>query len=92
MSATVNVTFPAAPADEQVTKYDVFQDGVLAATVNPTAGATSESASIPNVTPGVHAYTVQASNIWGPGPVSDPASTPPVCGKVINVSISITIA
>lgn len=83
--AKVTLSWPASPADEQVTGYSVTMDGTVVGT--PTA----PTCVVDPVTPGVHSFSVAPTNIWGPGPTSDSKATPPAAGKIGSLSISITV-
>jgi|GEM_PF-3635249 hypothetical protein len=84
--ATVSLSWPANPADENVIAYAVYQDGAL---VSSPAGTSVE---IPDVVPGAHVFEIAAINeAWGEGPKSDPGTTPKACTKVGIITIKITI-
>jgi|RhiMetdeSRZDD1v2_1073273.scaffolds.fasta_scaffold5047482_1 hypothetical protein len=73
------LSWPANPAAEQVTKYQVFwsqNGGAFSSAGFATGGATSfEIVSPP---PGVHAFKVKALNLAGASPDSPVASTPEI--------------
>lgn len=84
--ANVVLTWPANPAEEQVTGYNIFQDG------NQVGSTAETNFSINDIAPGVHEFTVAPVNVWGQGPLSDAVKTPPACSKIPSVSISIQIS
>lgn len=84
MAARVRLTWDPSPAPELVTGYNVYEDGVL-------AGNVVVPAFEKDIVPGIYAYTVAPVNVWGEGPLSDPVSTPPLCTKLGNISISISV-
>ena len=83
--ADVKITCTANPTEEAITGYKFFQDDVeIGLSAVPEFTVTS-------VAPGVHKYEVAAVNAWGPGPKSDPVSTPPAASKCGGVQINIVI-
>ena len=84
-TATVVLSWPANPADEQVSSYNVYRDGTVVG--SPTSPGFTDT----GVAPGVHSYEVAAVNIWGEGPHSDPVTTPAPCTKVVNVTINVSV-
>jgi hypothetical protein len=83
--ANVVLSWPANPTEEEVTGYNVFQDG------NSVGSTTTPGITVPDVAPGVHEFVVAPVNVWGQGPLSDPVKTPLACSKIPSVSISISI-
>jgi hypothetical protein len=83
--ATVNLTWTASPAEEQVSAYNVYVDTA------PFAAVQTPNATIPNIGAGAHSFAVAAVNVWGEGPLSDAVMTPPACGKIQNLNIQIVI-
>lgn len=83
--AQVKLNWTANDAVEQVTGYNVYQDGALLG-VSPTTEYIAA-----DVAPGAHVFEVAAANVWGEGPKSDPVSTPSAPSKVGGVSIAITV-
>lgn len=75
--ANVQLSWTANDAIEQVTKYNVYQDGTKVLEV------ASSPALLPNVVPGVRQFQVAPVNLWGEGPKSDPVVTPPAASKVV---------
>lgn len=75
MPTTVRVTWPAAPADEFVTGYQVKQskDG---GPFNVAATVQTNQFDLLNPTPGVYAFKIAAVNLAGVGPESPAASSP----------------
>ena len=82
--AKVTLSWPASPADENVSKYRVKMDGVV-------AGEPTEPTLMITADPGVHEFSVAPVNAWGPGPVSDSAVTPNAASKIPSLSITITV-
>lgn len=83
-AATVNLGWKANAANQQVTGYNVYVDGVKATTV---AGIT---ASV-TVTPGAHSIYVTAVNVWQESPPSNTVTTPPAATAPQNVVITGTL-
>ena len=67
------------PADEQVTEYRLYMDGVKVASTPAPPWPVIE------VTPGKHTFTATALNLWGEGPASDPVMLPPAASKAKNL-------
>jgi hypothetical protein len=64
------------PAEELVTEVEVFMDGTSL------GKATGNEYPAQIAEPGVHSFQVQAIGPYGPGPISDPVSTPPITSKL----------
>jgi hypothetical protein len=83
--ADIRVTWTQRPAAESATGYNIYRDAVKVGSV-PATTAEYIDKSVPA---GQHAYTVTATDMWGEGPASDPASTSPGVGKVTGVAIEV---
>ena len=68
------------PAEQQITQYEVYQDGVLLATVDA-EGDGSLRYDLVAVTPGAYDWTAKALNVWGVSVLSDPYVSPDGAGK-----------
>ncbi len=82
--AQVKITWPASPADEQVTGYQVLMDGEI-------IGTPAEPEFTAGVEPGVHTFAVASVNLWGPGPMSDSKATPAAATKITGVNLAIAV-
>lgn len=51
------------------------------------AGRMATQVALTNVVPGIHTYALTASNYWGESYLSNPASTPKVTGKPVNLHL-----
>ena len=68
---------------EQVTSYEMFQDGVsLGVTPAPM------HFDLQGVTPGAYDFTAIAINVWGPSDPSDPYISPPTAASPSNINMS----
>lgn len=83
--ANVVLTWPANPPEEEVTGYNIFEDG------NQVGSTAETNFTVADVPAGLHTFEVAPVNVWGQGPLSDPVKTPPACSKIPSVSISIQI-
>ena len=83
--AQVTVNWTQNPAEEIVSGYNAYVDGVLA-TPSPIVPP-----FVSDMAMGLHNVEIAAVNAWGEGPKSDPVSTPPAPSKPTGVSISITV-
>ena len=70
------------PAEEFVTGYEVFQDGV-------SLGATSAPLhfDLQGVTPGAYSFTVTAINAWGSSSPSNPYISPANATQPSNINM-----
>ena len=87
--ADVNLTWNPNPAEEQIEKYRVFQDGELV------GEPTEPQFTIPNAPEGEHEYQVSAVGLWGESDRSEPLRTPPAAsvpgGISIQINVSVTV-
>lgn len=75
MATTIQLSWPANPAGEQIQKYEVHQskDGEPFSIVgNPV----TPSLEILNPLPGVYSFKVRAVNLAGSGPFSNVSASP----------------
>ena len=77
---TLRVSWPANPAVEQVSKYEVFRslNGSAFASLGQIVGTQLD---IPNPSTGIHQYKVKAINVAGSSVESDIGNGPPVPSK-----------
>jgi hypothetical protein len=78
----------APPADQQVTEYEVYRDGVLYAIV-PAEADGSLRYDLDGMTPGIYAFTGRAVNLWGASDFSNPTVSPAPAGSPSGVSLSL---
>jgi len=76
----------APPADQQVTSYEVFQDGVSLAVVDAEADG-SLRYDLVGITPGVYEWTATAINAWGSSALPDPYVSPALAGQPLNIRL-----
>jgi hypothetical protein len=77
MATTLRVSWPANPADEQVTKYELFQskDGGPFTSLGLIVGTSKD---ILNPLTGVYRFKIKAWNLAGSSPESAVASSPAI--------------
>jgi len=79
-AADLNITWPAAPASEQVTSYEIWvgTNGTPAAySSNAVATTTGTNYTLADVPEGnVYSVQIKAVNLAGESPLSDAGSTP----------------
>ena len=63
------------PVEQQVTSYEVFQDGTSLGTVTAEADG-SLNYDLSGVTPGAYEFTAKAINVWGVSELSNPYTSP----------------
>lgn len=81
MATILRVTWPANPASDQVTKYNVFRSvNGSAFSLQGVVNAPANSIDIPNPS-GSYRFKVQAVNVAGVSPESDIADGPGVPTK-----------
>lgn len=89
-AGTVSLAWDPNPAAEEVTAYTVREGTSVVWGPKPGTAATLEG-----VAPGVHTYTLTASNSWGESSPSSPVSTPPAPsvpgGLRVTVTVDVTI-
>ena len=85
MAVTVNAArlqCDAPDPAEQVTSYEVFQDGVsLGITPAPL------NFDLNGITPGVYEFTATAINVWGVSSVSNPYISPTSATQPSNINM-----
>lgn len=92
VAADLTVTWPAAPAAEQVTHYEVWMgtNGVPGVGGGLVATTPDTNYTFTNITPGQsYSIAVRAVNLAGPGAFSDNVATAPPPGKVGTPVISV---
>jgi hypothetical protein len=88
MPTSIKLDWTANPASEFVTKYEVFESvngGAFAVKAN----ATGNTATIPNVLPGLYRYKVRAVNFVGNGPDSAVVDGPAAPSEVLDVTLTV---
>jgi hypothetical protein len=91
MPTTVRVTWPANPAEEQVSNYRLYQS-VNGGSFNfLTDKGTSTQHDILNPSPGVYAFKVEAQNLAGNSPQSDPGSSPGTPSKPGTPTVTVIV-
>ena len=75
------LVWDANPADQQVTKYTIYRDGIK---IGETSATTYDLAGI---SPGIYTFTVRAVNVWGESADSNPAVSPALAGNVSGVDL-----
>ena len=71
------------PAEQQVTGYECFQDGVSIGTTPAPLNF-----DLAGITPGTYNFTCVAFNVWGVSQPSDPYISPPIVGPPSNLNIT----
>lgn len=71
------------PAEQQITSYEVYKDGILEGTYD---GETLNY-DLVGVTPGAYDWTAKAFNVWGGSAFSDPYVSPSVVGSPSNLNV-----
>ncbi len=83
--ANVELAWQPNPPEEGVTGYVIYRNATELARTPQTSWVDQ------NVTPGQYVYEVASFNVWGDGPHSDPAKTPPAASKPSGVILSIKV-
>ncbi len=73
----------APPADQQITHYNIYQDGVDIATFYGEV----LSYDLAGVVPGAYNWTVEACNVWGCEMTPDPYISPGGAGSPMNLKL-----
>ena len=75
------------PVEQQVTSYEVFQDGASLGTV---AAETDGSLryDMSTITPGAYEFTAKAINVWGVSSLSNPTQSPTAVGQPQNMRLT----
>ena len=73
-------------AEMQVTEYEIYKNGVKIGT-SPAQVDGSLRYDLEGITPGQYTWTATATNIWGPGEISDPYVSPALVGKPLGVGL-----
>jgi hypothetical protein len=72
----------APPADEAVTDYEIYQDGIKIGT-----SPAPLSYDLQGITPGKYTWTIKAINVWGSSEASDPYISPAPAGRPLGVGL-----
>ena len=73
--------------EQQVDSYEIYQDGVLVATV-PAETDGSLRYDVVGITPGQYTFTARAANVWGVSGLSNPYESPAPAGNPFGVGLS----
>jgi len=76
----------APDSAQQVTAYNIYQDGTLIGHVLAEADG-SLKFDLEGITPGAYTFTATAANAWGESPLSDPYISPTSASAPSGVSL-----
>jgi len=88
MATTINLSWPANPAGEGVSKYQVLES-LNGGAFNLKADVTTNALQILNPSPGSYRWKVHAVNFVGTGPDSNIALGPDVPTQVGDITVQI---
>jgi hypothetical protein len=75
-------------ADEQITHYEIYQDGVLIAATNDMELDGSVNYDLVGKAAGQYEFTAKACNVWGCSDLSNPTQSPLAASAPKNMQLT----